>query len=245
MDGIELNLIGGLPIHVDGVGDVHPLTLREIGRLNEKKYNELVSLITLNPNMLAQSGKTNMDGVTSFDVLAGNSYHSEKFCGKVELALSTVLKEDVTFISEQLRFFIGELKHQRFVDKDNFEEIVKVVKLQNKFSDEVKKEKKEMSEKAKRLAEKRKKGRAQLAKARGQGNASLSSLISAMGVFTKDINKVLDLTVYQLHDQYERFMRKENYTNSYEQYLVGADPKKLDLDTHWTSNSKANKNKEE
>lgn len=205
--------------------------------ITEKKYNEHLSLLCFDKNSLDLSKKPQLKDISSFDILTTNAYHDIDFRNKIETALELFLREKVTFIPEFLIFYVGDIEEQRFIHRENFDEIVKILKLQNnlQLAPKEKKDKNKMSKKAQMLLKKRDRGRKLLAKARGQDDISLGDLVSVMGVFTQDINKVLDMTLYQFYDQYERYLKRENYMNNFEMMLVGADPKKLNLDKHWTS----------
>lgn len=232
----KFSLISGVPIYIEKVGYIHPLTLREIGKVTEKRYNEFLSILCLNKNILENRKGVNLSTLSTFDILTGNAYHDENFKKDIEEALAIFLKEKVSFIPEYLIFYVGEnVEELRFIHRDNFDDIVWVLKIQNNLDSIQSNDEKELSDKAKVLINKRNKGRKILAKARGQDDISLYNLVASMGVFVKDLNKVLDMTVYQFHNQYEKFMKKENYDNNFEMFLVGADPKKLNLDKHWTS----------
>lgn len=232
----RFSLLSGVPITVEKVGCVHPLTLREIGIVTEKKYNEFLSLLCLDKHSLKLDEVDEAKELNSFDILVANALHDESFKNDLEKSLSLFLKERVTFIPDYLIFYVGEdVEELRFIHRENYDEIVAILKMQNNLAHKPKERKKKLSKKAELLLKKRGKGRQLLAKAKGQDDISLGDLVSAMGVFVQDINRVLDMTVYQFYNQYEKFMKRENYKNNFDMYLVGADSKKLNLEHHWTS----------
>ena len=233
---MQSKLMSGSAMEVKRVGKIHPLTLREIGEAGEATYNEYLSLLSFDRSILADRLGDKIKDLSSFGILVENMRHNKDMREDMENALALFLKERVVFIPDQLVLFVGSMSDSRYIHEENYQEIVDILKMQNCIQAKPKNEKPKMSPKARKLLEKRNKGRNLLKKARGQEDTiTLSDLISIMGVFTGNIDKVLDWTVYQLHDQYQKFMGRERYSNNFEMYLVGADPKKLDLEAHWTS----------
>lgn len=230
---LRLSLLSGASIKVKNIGRIHPLTLREIGEIGEDKYNQYLSLLTLDKEVLEEREDINLDKINSLDILAGNSHYDRNFRRNIEEGLSIFFKEEVAFIEDYFIFHVGKIEEERFIHRENFNEIVKILKLQNNIRDRVKTNIK-TSKKAQLLSKKRDMGRKLISPARGENSITLSDLISVMGVFTKNLSTVLDMTIFQLYDQYERFIKRENYKSSFDMYLVGVDPKKLSLDKHWT-----------
>lgn len=56
-----------------------------------------------------------------------------------------------------------------------------------------------------------------------------------MTVFTKSFERCLDLTLYQFYELYPKFMNRDKYEKNFSMFIAGSDPKKLDLDNHWTN----------
>ena len=83
---------------------------------------------------------------------------------------------------------------------------------------------------------KRNKGRKLLEEARGQDNITLSDLTLNLAVFLGgDFDRATNLTLYQFYELYQKFLRQERYEQNFDVYIAGGDPKKLDLDNHWTA----------
>lgn len=231
----ELRLISGLPLDVDNKIKIYPLTMRDIGGIGLEEYNRLISILLIEKEDIQQTTDKDLGDVSSFDILSVNCFHSEVHRKNAEDILSYITKQNVTFLPDHLMFNVGNIKDECYINNDNYNKLVDIIKVQNRISKESKKEQPQMSAKAKRLAEKRARGRQMLKDARGEGGITLPQLISVLGVFTKDLDSVLDMTIYQLHDQYERFIRRLNYEADFEKLLVGAEAKDLNLDIHWTS----------
>ena len=232
---LKYQLLSGSPIKINKVGEITPFTLKEIGSIGEELYNKSLSILTLDKSRLDEERVVELKNFSNFDILVTNCRSSDEFRIDVEVAFTIFFRELVTFIPEYLIFMLGNVEEKRFIHQENFDEVVKVLKMQNMIDDKPKKKIKYKNERARKLAEKREKGRELVKKAKGETAPTLVDLISTLGVYTQDISTVLNWTLYQLYDQYDKFTKQENYHNNFEMFLVGTDPKKLKLEKHWTS----------
>ena len=81
------------------------------------------------------------------------------------------------------------------------------------------------NEQARRIAEKLKKGRQKVAEAKGEQVKIniLSKYVSILAVGEhKDMNILLEYTIYQIRDEYERFLLKQNFDYTFKARLAGA-----------------------
>lgn len=134
----------------------------------------------------------------------------------------------------------------KIVHRDNFDDLIEVVKIQNYLQKPVVKKDKEINpadEETKKLMEdmerhrkkvEEKKRRQQYAE-KGEGDdIDISDIISAVSSKSNSINKlnIWLLTLYQLYDEYSRLELIENYDFSIRAMMAGAE--KIDL-KHWSS----------
>lgn len=132
-----------------------------------------------------------------------------------------------------------------FIHKDNFDDIVEVVKLQNYLQKPEKKDKPEnpIDAETRKLMEdmerhrKRVEAKKQAQKKAEQADeddADISDIISAVSTKSNSINKlnIWELTLYQLYDEYARLELIDNYDFSIRALMAGAE--KIDL-KHWSS----------
>lgn len=134
----------------------------------------------------------------------------------------------------------GELK---VVNRDNFDDIVEAVKLQNYLKrpkenkDEdinpADEETKKLMERMKELNEKVKEKKRQQTQGEDE-EINISDIVSAVTAKSNSINKlnVWDHTLYQLYDEYARLELIDNYDFSIRAMMAGAE--KIDL-KHWSS----------
>lgn len=130
------------------------------------------------------------------------------------------------------------------IHRENFDDIVKVIKLQNYLSQPKQEEEVEENpadEKTRQLMETMKRNREKVeAKKKAQQKADnnedidIADIISAVSSKSNSINKmnVWDLTLYQLYDEYSRLELIDNYDFSVKAMMAGAE--KVDL-KHWSS----------
>lgn len=131
------------------------------------------------------------------------------------------------------------------IHRENFDNIVEVVKLQNYLSQPRQKEDLEENpadEATRKLMEEMKRNREKVeAKKKAQqysddkgGEIDIVDIISAVSSKSNSINKIniWDLTLYQLYDEYSRLELIDNYDFSVKAIMAGAE--KIDL-KHWSS----------
>lgn len=130
------------------------------------------------------------------------------------------------------------------VHRDNFDDIVEIIKLQNYLSKNKseKKEEKYADEETRKLMEDMERHRKRVeekkkAQAKAEGNddeVDISDIISAVSSKSNSVNKVTiwKYTLYQLYDDYSRLELIDNYNFSIKAIMAGAE--KVDL-RHWSS----------
>lgn len=237
---VKSQLLNGVPIYVVGIGYVYPLTMKEISMCIESRYYTVIGMIGKTLNDLDEV----KDGLTYFDYFIHTCISDKKINMDVEFILSRILKEPVTLEKENKCFFIGDKSKSvdankvKLIDRETFDEFADVIRWQHGIEKNTKKKQiKNKNSKIEMLKKKREQGRKLLKEAKGE-DFSMADIQSALGVFYCDIDKTTRLTIYQVNDQYQKFMRKEKYDKQYSTYLAGADPKKLELNTHWSAKQK-------
>lgn len=238
---IKSKLIANCPIFIQGMGTIHSPSLKEIIEFSEDNYFKLLILLTSELSDL-ESIENLPPNYTYFDYIMSVCYYNESKRNEIISILTCIFKEEITFLVENMCFFVGKYTKDipankvNIIDRDNFCILQKIIRIQNGFKEKkkIKKEKEIVNPKIEKLRKLRDKGRKEFEKAQGSDKFSLENMISTLGVYYLDINKVLLLNLYQANNQYEKLIRKEKYFNEYKAYISGADPKKLNLDKHWS-----------
>lgn len=205
-EDLKLKLLAGLPIPIGNLGELRPLKLIEIIKMTETKYNTYLSALLLNKNQLDVRDDVNLDEYTNFQVLISVLVYDVAFRNVFIEALQMFFNVEVGFIEEYGIVYFGDLSEERVLTEEFFDYIQKVLKIANFIKDE-EPDYVPGNERARKFIEKLKKKKAKLPK---KQKISLHSLISALG-WKKDIDRVLNLTVYQLYDGYQRLEYMDNY----------------------------------
>lgn len=247
---IKTKIIANVPIEIENMGKIHTLSLREISCFGEIKYFTMLSIFTGDLSDLKNLQLP--ENFTYFDYILSICYLDKEKCNEILKFLGYIFKDEIYFMSENLCFFIGNNKDipankVTLLDRENFEIFSQILKIQNgikKKTKETKKEDKKINPKIEALKKKMEEGRKKIAKAKGE-EFSLENLISSLSIFLLDINKALDLNIYQANNLYEKFLRKEKYHLDFDAYLVGAEMKHLSINKHWSTEYVPNNNIEE
>jgi hypothetical protein len=232
---LELKLLSGSAIEIDGVGFLHPLKLQEISQIGELKYNQFLSAITYKHEPIVIENKQ----LSPFEVLLVYCYHDQLYKDVFFNALKNIFKEDI-HLHEGGFFYLGRLSEKRIIDESKFDQMKAIIKKQNFIKDvELEQEYKPHSDKVAEYIEKMKKIKAKLQKQNAEEGLNLSDIISIISAYSPNINmfNVWDLTVYQLYTLYLRLMMKDNYESQFQLMLQGADIKSSDI-KHWATKIK-------
>ncbi len=261
---LSMALLAGLPISVEGLGEILPLKLREIAEIGEQTFNQYLSMICIEIDQLAieEEKKTQLkeQGVTSFLFILSQCLYdnSGNFLDLVLKSLKFFLKSEVIFSSDLQGFWIGEkdaldnylikkeeeinIKAIKILNNNNYEEFKQILKLQNGL-DSVSDFKSNPADERTRLAiERMKKLKQDLAKAKSKedgGNIGLIDLISSFIVSNRNLNseQVWELTLFQFNNYFKRLQMMMEYEINIQSLLHGADSKKIEL-KHFISEMK-------
>ncbi|UNY48873.1 hypothetical protein P9294_gp158 [Bacillus phage FADO] len=160
-------------------------------------------------------------------------------------------KLGIVFEGEDGKYYLNEDKldkvpatELKFVHRDNFDEIVEIVKTQNYLTKPIEKingsnpadeETKKLMEHMENMRNKvNEKKRLQKEMDGESDNIDISDIISSVTAKSNSVDKfnVWSLTLYQLYDEYARLELIDNYDFSIRAMMAGAE--KIDL-KHWSS----------
>lgn len=243
----NLRLLAGLPIHVNGVGDIYTKTLKEIAEIGESKYNQFLSILTVDIKDLdvdeESKQKLEEDNINTFIILLSQCKNDQsgEFKEMVENALSFFIGQEVVLILNAGVFYVGDkerlqtienLDNECLLTNDNYEEFKRILLSQNCIKE--KKEKyKPANKKAKRIAEKLKQSKEVINEQKSKSGEKLDlyDLVSAFSAYSNSVNiiDVWDLTFYQFNDQFQRTQLIEDYEISIQSLLHGADKNKVEI----------------
>jgi hypothetical protein len=238
---LKLRLLGGLPINVcKKAGRIKPLTVGEIIDYGYTNYLMKLHFFTLELNdFLGEEASDS--GITLFDIMV--LYGNDDI--KIELINSLKLffhEEFVSINSIKELIVIGEGDNARIIDRDNFDTVREVIKWQNcinKLTEDDSKDTDGDSDAVRRIKERLRQSKEALKKAKQEGDSEneeidLYDIISSVSSKSNSLNKknILDLTLFQLYDEFKRLELIEQYDIGIKSMLAGAKDVKL---KHWST----------
>lgn len=218
----ELTLLSGndIPFTAAGV-TIHPPTIKEIGYIGEEAFFTGCELINFSKDILDDKDKIRLEHLTNFEVLMSIMNDNNIALRKQKNCFLLVLT--LLFPNYQIHLNVDNIElavvdendflvERVYLTKENYEEFKKVIKeifcLSKGSSDDYN----PAGDLSRKIAEKLKERQRILAKQKGekQGKIAIfSRYISILAVGQqKDINSLMQYTVYQLFDEYQRFELK-------------------------------------
>lgn len=246
-DELSLQTKADIPF-IEGQLIIHQPSIREIALIGEDTFNFGCSLLNFSKEtFLSAQDKNNLADKTNFDVLLSiiNDKQNNELktsINNVKMVLALLFPEyTISFTERQIMIIKpGEQMEVGYIDNSNFDIFQKTLKdmfCLSKFQSTP--EYKPAGPMAQRIADKlnerHKKLSAQKDKKNEPKESILSRYISILAIgLKKDINKLSNYSVYQLHDEFERFQLKQEFDLFVEQKLAGAkDVKEVD---NWMKN---------
>jgi hypothetical protein len=233
MGDIELKLLAGMPIEIEGAGLFYSPTLREIISLGYSVYTKYISAILFD--------KSNIEGaesadISNFEFLFGLSIHNEDFRNTITDALSFFFRKETQLYADDTGafFYLGDLSCR--VNESNFETIQDVVKKANHIKITKEPEFRPANDKAREMIEKILAARKNRPKPKEKMN--LHSIISGLAWRNNGINlvNIFDLTIYQVYDGFFRTEKIDNYQFTLSGIYAGTvNGKEINYQNiHWT-----------
>lgn len=225
-------MIADKPFLLDNIGMIYTPYVRNILDISSAKYFEIINNLCCTKYSFSDYEDI-PDDFSAFDFVVALCLNNKDVRKSFEQVLSIILKREIIFIEEYVCFLIkDDDTNISYINKDNFDEFQEILRIQNGIKKP--KVKKDRSKRLRDLEKKSEKGRMLLAKSKGL-DIRLETEVLNMGVFLNDLDKALDLNIYQFNNQYIKFMKFQEYQEKYKALLSGADKKDVDLKGHWTS----------
>lgn len=229
----DLRLLFGLPIDIQGVGQIHPLKLIDIVNIDEEKYNDLLLPYVVSTNDLLESEQFDIYTLSTYDVVQLFCMHDDSFRKTICDSIKVFFQEDtVEFIPDIGVFFLGEIEEQRVIHPNNFNVIRQAVLIQNCIQEPM--VYKPANESARKFIEEMKQNQRKKAKPKSF-ESRLFNIISAVSC-DASFEEILGLTIYQLYNKYYRQEMKMSYQQIMNGVYFGTvDKSKLNMkDIHWS-----------
>lgn len=233
----SLTLISGIDVPIPEIGvNIHQPTIREIAYIGEKSFYEAAQTVIIQKEdfingleNITQEDKTALSQMSNFEIFLKLVEANPLSNTKVQMLLSLLFPDFNSSIEERFIFLVNPKEQKNILINDsNFEILQEVITtilcLQ---SGNTKEEFNPQGDRAREIAEKIKRGRERAARLKGekrQQSSFLSKYISGLGIGTNTLNihNVLDLTLYQLLNQLERYGLYTQYNISIQAKMAGA-----------------------
>lgn len=225
----ELLLLSGNDIpFIEAQVTIHQPTIKEIAYIGEEAFFTGCELINFSKNILPEQDKVNLEDKTNFDILIAilreHNAVMQRNRNCVEMVLALIFPwYTIDITSDAIVLEKEEERH--LINNDNFETFKTIFNMMFSFSKDESRDYNPSGEVAKRIAEKLKQRHQKLAELKKgkQKIDILSRYVSILAVGEhKDMNSLLNLSVYQLFDEFERFKLKMSYDIYFQAKMAGA-----------------------
>lgn len=227
----ELLLLSGNDIPIEEINLLlHPPTLKEIAFIGEEKFFSGCEFLRFSKDRLNDEDKSHLENISNFEIIMSiireknPSVQLSKTCALMVLSLlfpTYQIQLDV----ENMKIIFKQNDLEFSLNKDNYDAFVKVLNeilclggSENDYNPS--------GTLARQIADKLRDRQAKLAASKNKENqkiAILSRYVSILAVGeNKDMNSLLNYTIYQLFDEFKRFQMKVAWDIHLQAQMAGA-----------------------
>ena len=209
---------------------IHQPTIKEIAYIGEEAFFTGCELLNFSKNILSEEDKVNLENKSDFDILIAilrerNAVmQRNKDC--VQMVLALLFPEyTIDIAKDSIVFKKPDEEVSHYINDDNFEQFKVLLNKIFAFGDDSIKGYNPKGELAREIADKLNKRHQKLAEANPQKGKIdiLNRYVSILAVGSqKDMNSLLNYTVYQLFDEFKRFQLKMGYDIYLRAKMAGA-----------------------
>lgn len=227
----ELLLLSGndLPF-LEAQINIHQPTMKEIAYIGEENFFIGCELLNFSKDILSEEDKSNLEDKTNFEILMSIMRDNSSIAKKNKTCAMMVLMlifPEYKIILEKDSISLIKQNEKHLINNSNFESFknILVEMFCLNFTNKDKKNYNPGNSMAKKIADKLKKGNEKVAKLKGEKHkiSLFNRYISILSVGeNKDMNSLMQYTVYQLYDEFKRFELKQHYDIYIKAKLAGA-----------------------
>ena len=210
--------------------NIHQPTINEISLISEESFHIGCQFLNFSIDNLPYEDKINLTNKTNFEVFMSVMNNKEKAKYKVDalLVLTLLFPEYNIKITTDKILLEREDGMRSSIDKLNFEEfkdiLVEMFCLNDKNNQNGTYN--PANDYAAKIAEKFKKRQEKLAKGKGMDLKKISIFSRYVSILAvgeqKDMNELMEYTVYQLKDEFMRFQKKQEFDYYIKARMAGA-----------------------
>lgn len=233
----DLMLLSGIDIPFqEAQVNIHQPTIKEIAYISEESFFMGCELLRFSKNTLSAEDKANLENQTDFDIIM-SIIRDKTNIGFQRSAAAATLVLILMFPDYQIRFTKNSIillkeieidsqiqKQQVIIDNKNYDAFKEILVSMFCLKGQVEKEYNPSGELAQKIADKLRRGKAKTANNQQQQKISiLERYVSILTVGEKkNMNDLLNYTVYQLFDEFQRFELKTSYDIYVQAKMAGA-----------------------
>jgi len=246
-DNETLKFLCGVPVLLDDICAIYPVTLRQIVELGYDNFQRYLSILLIEKEVDADKQKDNelaqlLTDLTDFQYLLMFSALDKEVNRVLREAFNFFTHETITISLDPAQIIIGPIEEKHLLTEEKFYDFRRILKkmyfidqdveeivINSDDSPSVKKLKMQM--RANR--EKVKRAKAKQAE-REKNDLRFSDLIGSVTINDcgLNINNIWDITYYAFHDQLKRMGWRDQFNINNQAALAGAKLKKSQL-KHW------------
>lgn len=210
--------------------NIHQPTIKEISLISEESFWNGCYFLNFSLNNVSAEDKMRLGNKSEFEVFMSmiNSKENKKMINNIFFVLTLLFPTCKVDIQKDKILLIQENGFQSSINKFNFESFKDIL-----ISMFILNEKPDGGTDynpadglAKKIAEKLKKAQQKLAKQKGQNTEKISILNRYVSILAvgeqKDINELMEYSVYQIKDEFKRFQLKVQHDHYFSAKLAGA-----------------------
>ena len=207
---------------------IHQPSIKEIGLVGEESFYSGCGVLNFSKNSLSSEDRIALKDYTDFEILMSmiNSRDFNTQQSRIDmLMILTLLFPDYQIKLSQNEIVLLKEDESHLINSENFEEFKKILTamfcLKGRGNET---EYNPSGDKAREIIEKLNKRKQKQAEQNGDQKVSvLNRFASILAIGQQqDLNEILDYTVYQLFDQFDRFALKEQFDIHLKAQLAGA-----------------------
>lgn len=208
--------------------NIHQPRLKEISFIGEESFHIGCQLLNFSINILGMVDKSDLSNKSDFEIFMSIMNGKEKFKYKTDaLMVLTLIFPDYQIKIDKDKILLQKDNFCSSINKLNFDSFKDIISSMFDLEDSREEGNYNPSDAyAKKIAEKFKKRKEILAKQTGINLKKVSIFSRYVSILSvgerKDVNTLMDYTVYQLKDEFKRFQMKESFDFYMKAKLAGA-----------------------
>lgn len=226
MEDVELKLLLGLPVEIDGLGSIHSPKIRDVAKIGESKYSEYLGTLLFTKENVNDALANELTDYQLFCVVYAQ-YKS--FKDQVNKAFDFFMDAEAHLDLESASFYLVNGDSVGQLTEENFYQMQECLRLANSIQKQKKEEEEynpadDVTARAiKEMLERRKK------KPKPKPTIDLRSIISGMSWKCPSVD-ISEKTIFQLYDGYKRLQNLDSlHYTMYGIYTGNVDAKKLNM----------------